>query len=96
MIDLVNESDPILQQKPVSWPFGQTFPTEAFETPWYYAQGGQVPNPQKFYNLMFENISMVHTGAITAQFYSGIDLDVTRRDLSRVRTIARSVSTPVI
>ena len=32
MIDLVDESDPILQQKPVPWPFGQAFPTETFET----------------------------------------------------------------
>ena len=61
MIDLVDESDPILQQKPVPWPFGQAFPTETFETPWYYAHGGQVPNSQKFYNLMFENM-LGHNG----------------------------------
>ena len=35
MIDLVDESDPILQQKPVPWPFDQSFPAETFETPWY-------------------------------------------------------------
>ena len=61
MIDLVDESDPILQQKPVAWPFDQAFPAETFETPWYYAQGGQIPNPQKFYNLMFENM-LGHNG----------------------------------
>ena len=61
MIDLVDETDPILQQKPVPWPFGQAFPAETFETPWYYAQGGQIPNPQKFYNLMFENM-LGHNG----------------------------------
>ena len=61
MIDLVDESDPILQQKPVPWPFDQAFPAETFETPWYNAKGGQIPNPQKFYNLMFENM-LGHNG----------------------------------
>jgi len=61
MIDLVHESDPILQQKPISWPFDQELPSETFETPWHYAEGGQVPNPHKFYKLMFENM-LGHNG----------------------------------
>ena len=61
MIDLVHESDPILQQKPIPWPFDQELPAETLGTSWQYDQGGQVLNPQKFYKLMFENM-LGHNG----------------------------------